>query len=117
MKALSLEEQSALVLSLEPGKFRQDLVLLSDRPDLLTQSLPPEDFALTVKEIGDQDALVLLELSSNEQLAYLLDLDLWVKTDLDMRQVGHWLEILMECGPKRFMRWTDSTDFEFLVLL
>ena len=117
MQSLSSDEQLQLVLSLEPGPRRQDLILRSDRPELLTRSMPEEDFTMTVKQIGDQDSLPLVEMSSNEQLAYLLDLDMWVKTDLDMQQVEHWLEIILECGPKRFLRWTDNADFELLVLL
>lgn len=116
MRALSVERQRDLVLSIEPGRRRQDLILLSDRPDVLTRSLPPEDFVLTVKEIGDPDALTLVELSSNAQLTYLLDLDLWVQFDLDMGQVDHWLAMLLETGPERLMRWVDHVDFELLVL-
>jgi hypothetical protein len=117
MLAMTLEQQRARVLSLSPGRRRQDLVLLSERPEALTQSLPLEDFALTIKEIGGSDALALLEMSSNAQLTNLLDLDVWVGTDLDLGQVDHWLLLLMECGPERVLRWIDRTDFELIVLL
>ncbi len=117
MRKLSLSQQRELVLELEPGRRRQDLILMSDRPEALTRVLPPEDLALTIKEIGDQDALSLVEMSSNDQLTFLLDLDLWVKDDLDMQQVDHWLTLLLECGPERTLRWAEHADFELLVLL
>lgn len=117
LRALSPAQQRELVLQLPPGRRRQDLLLLSDRPAMLLRLLPPEDFLLTVKEIGEPDALALIELSSNAQLTYALDLDLWRQTDLDLVAADRWWELLLECGPERFIRWVEHSDFELQVLL
>lgn len=117
MRAMTIEQQREQVLSLSPGRRRQDLILLSDQPETLTRSLAPEDFALTIKEIGEPDALAMIEMSSDAQLTNLLDLDIWVGADLDLGQVDHWLIMLMECGSERVMRWINRTDFELLVLV
>ncbi|MBN2495722.1 MAG: hypothetical protein JXR96_14105 [Deltaproteobacteria bacterium] len=117
LDALPLEEQVAAVIGLPPGRKRQDLALASSRPAELVRFLPPEDLVITIKEIGDPDALPLVELSSNAQLNYLFDLDLWFQAGMDLERVEHWLELLFECGPERVLRWARHADFELLVLL
>ena len=117
LSSLPIDLQRELVLSLEPGRKRQDLILLAKQPEVLTRLLPPEEFVVTIKEIGEQDALPLIEMSSNAQLTYLLDVDIWVGSDVDMLRMGQWLELLWECGADRVVRWLKSTDFEMLVLL
>ena len=79
LDALPQNERVDLVLSLPSGKKRMDLILTSSRPEELARAIPPEDLVLSIKDIGDTDAVVLLELSSDRQLNYLLDLELWIR--------------------------------------
>jgi hypothetical protein len=115
--ALPEDRQVDLVLSLPNGKQRMDLVLASSRPEELTRAIPPEDLVLSIKDIGDADAVPLLEMASDRQLTYLFDLELWIREGIDLGRLLHWLEILFECGKPRVLRWLRSVDFELLVLL
>ncbi len=113
---LPLEQQTKLVLSLPVGGQRQKLILLSTQANHLVQALPPEDFVWTVKAIGEEDALSLIELSSDEQLTYAADLELWLDGQLDLGRLAYFNELLFNCGPTRTLRWLHSLDFELLVL-
>ncbi len=115
--ALTEDQRLDLVLSLPGGKQRMDLILASSRPEELTRAVPPEDLVLSIKDIGDADAVPFVEMSSDRQLTYLLDLELWVREGMDLGRLMHWLEILFECGKARVLRWVRSVDFELLVLL
>ena len=113
---ISVAQQAALALSLPEGRRRMDFILLSNRPQELIREISPEDFVLTIKDIGDLDAVPLLDLSTNSQLTYLLDLELWIQQGLDLGRFFHWLALLFECGEERVLRWVESVDFELLVL-
>jgi len=113
---LPLERQRELALSLPPGKKRMELLLLSPQAAELVPTLSPEDFALTIKTVGEVDALELLALSSDEQTTYLADLELWREDRLDLSRLAWWNEILLRCGHERFGRWLEKLDFEILEL-
>ncbi len=117
LDAMSREEQLDLILSVSEGRKRMDLILLAKHSRELMQAMSPEDMVMTIKDIGDEDAIALLELSSDEQLTYLLDLETWIQHGLDLQRLAHWLELLFECGPQRVNSWLVSVDFEQLVLL
>lgn len=117
LNAMPFRDQIDLVLSVPEGRRRMDLILLAEHSKDLLQSIPPEDFVLTIKHIGDHDAVPLLELSSDEQLTYLLDLETWIKAGMDLQKLTHWLGLLFECGHDRVHDWMTSSDFEQLVLL
>jgi len=114
--ALPMNQRVDLVLSLPSGKRRMDLILMSSRPEELTRAIPPEDLVLSIKDLGDTDAVPILEMSSDHQLNYLFDLELWIRDGMDLGRLTHWLEILFECGYPRVLQWFGSVDFELLVL-
>jgi len=76
-----------------------------DRPEAFVRSLPPEDFYWMVKKVGDQDAAVLLEMASEEQWQYLLDLELWRGDRLDVGEAGTWLGRLEQADARRLAQW------------
>ena len=116
LDSLAPGEQRALLTGLPACRQRQDLVLLSRNPTALARLLAPEDFYATVMEIGPEDALPLLELSSNAQLAYLVDLQIWVGGAMDVLRLERWLALLYAASPKRVKRFLEKTDFELVVL-
>ena len=114
--ALSGPNQLDLLLR-SRGKERLHYLLLSKNPELLVHQLPELEVFLTVKEIGDKDALPLISITTPEQFQYLLDLDFWKRDELDPEKILHWLEILLECGEKKIAQFIQSTDPEFIALL
>ena len=98
------------------GKERFELILLSRRARSLTRSLPEEEWWRTIKEVGEEDALPLVAMGSNEQLAFLADLEWWYRDVLDPLMVIRWWTLFQEAGPEVLPRWFEIADEELLVL-
>jgi hypothetical protein len=105
LDSMPLQQRVELVLALPGGKQRMDLILMSSRPEELTQAIPPEDLVLGIKDLGDTDAVPVLEMASNRQLNYLFDLELWIREGMDLGRLLYWIEILFECGKPRVLSW------------
>lgn len=114
---LPLSDRIDLVLAQPAGPRRQELVLRSANPGEIVRALPVEDFVLTLKAIGYGDALPLIALSSAEQIAYALDLDLWRADGVDLLRYQEWLRLLRLSHPDRLARHFDEGEFELLALL
>ncbi len=102
------------ILSL-PGKKRIEKILDSPYPAALVAQMPEIEIFLTIKEVGEQDALDLISLTTPEQLTYLLDLDLWHKDQIIPERFLFWLEILEQCGENKLRQFWRTADIEFLV--
>ncbi|MBW2119384.1 MAG: hypothetical protein JRH09_15880, partial [Deltaproteobacteria bacterium] len=78
------------------GEMALDRILREDNPRELIRGLPHEDFFWLVKKVGDNDCLTLLELASQDQWQYLLDLEMWRKDRLNPDKALQWLERLKQ---------------------
>lgn len=107
-------EEVQMVLTLS-GKNRIEKILASPNPAALVAKLPEIEIFLTIKEVGEQDAVDLITLTTPEQLTYLLDLDLWDKDQIAPERFVFWLEILEQCGEEKLRQFFRTTDLEFLV--
>ncbi len=87
------------------GQMVLDRILREDNPRELVHSLPQEDFFWLVKKIGDKDCLSLLEIASQDQWQYLLDMELWRKDRLNQDQAIQWLERLKQADPDKLAGW------------
>lgn len=114
--ALPFIEKVALVLSVR-GKDRERLILLSKEPERLVQRMPEEEFYYTLKEIGERDALTLLELASPKQIAFCLDLEVWKKNRLKPQEMLKWIELLLDCDEERAVEAFRNLDQELLITL
>lgn len=74
-------------------------------PRKLVQSLSSGDFFWLVKKVGEEDCLPLLELASEAQWQYLLDLEIWRKDRVDMAHTWSWIKRLQQADSKRLVRW------------
>jgi hypothetical protein len=87
------------------GQMVLDRILREDHPRELVHGLPQEDFYWLVKKAGDNDCLTLLEMASQDQWQYLLDMELWRKDRLNPDQAFQWLERLKQADPDKLARW------------
>jgi len=122
MKEMKLKTDSALVSKEEinsilalSGQNRIEKILDSPHPAALVAKIPEIEIFLTIKEVGEQDALDLISLTTPEQLTYLLDLDLWDKDQIIPERFLFWLEILEQCGEDKLRQFFRTADLEFLV--
>jgi uncharacterized protein DUF6178 len=113
---LAPEDRLRAVLAAK-GPDRERLIVLSADSGPLLRSLAPDEFASTVLELGPDDAGALIELCSDEQLTYLLDLTGWAKEGFSPQRYQIWLPLVLDAGAHRLRRWLESTDLEVLALL
>ena len=115
LDALPLPARVQAVLE-RSDKERLELILLSEQSEALTQALPAEEWWRTIKEVGEEDTLPLVAMSSDEQLTYLVDLEWWYRETLDPLLVVRWWTLFLEAGPEVLPRWFETADEELLVL-
>jgi len=85
-----------------------DKLLEHENPQRIIQELPVQDFFWLVKKVGDDDCLPLLEMATEEQWQYLLDLEIWKKDRVDEAQTAAWIKRLQLADCKRLASWLCS---------
>ena len=111
---LSVKSQDLLEgLRTRSGQAILNRILQLEDPRAAVQELPGEDFYWMVKKVGEQDAVVLLELASETQWQYVLDLEIWAGDRLDLVRADRWLNQLGQADCVRLARWLFSRA-EFL---
>ncbi len=100
-----------------PPKERMEAII--DRPDAATivHRMTPQDFYLTVMEIGADDAVPLLQLATTEQWIHLFDMACWSKDRVIAGNAVEWLERLTRATSETLLPWLYKEDFSFLVVL
>ncbi len=88
-----------------PGSAILDRLLEQKEPDKIVQNLSGEDFFWLIKAIGEDDCLPVLELASEDQWEYLLDLEVWEKDRLNPSRTLEWLKRLAQADSDRLARW------------
>lgn len=114
LDALDLEDRARVVMRF-PGRDRLELILLSEDSSALVQTLPPGELWLTIKEIGEEDALDLIRMAGPDQLTHLTDLEWWHRDRLDPLAIAYWLMLFHGAGPKVVTNWFKRADEELLV--
>ena len=84
-----------------PGRERMNLILSDPDARQLTRALEPQEFFWLLKEVGEHDALGLLQLASGEQCQFVFDIELWQGWSFSEEKTCHWLTYLMEGGEPR----------------
>ncbi|MHB8829736.1 MAG: DUF6178 family protein, partial [Syntrophales bacterium] len=100
-----------------PGDKLLQRILDGENPGELVRNLPAEDLFWIIKRIGAEESLALLEVASEEQWQYLVDLDVWRKDLLSPEKALAWLKLLAEANPERLAVWLFEEEQTFLALL
>jgi hypothetical protein len=105
------------ILSLS-GSVALNRILALENPEEFVRSMAHVDLYWVVKKIGEEDALPILQMASSVQWGFLLDLELWKKDRLDLRQASDWMGRLLQADPDRLVRWllTDGEYFTYFYL-
>jgi len=105
------------ILSLS-GSVSLSRILALENPEEFVRSMAHVDLYWVIKTIGEEDALPILQMASSEQWGFLLDLELWKKDRLDLRQAGDWMGRLLQADPDRLVRWllSDGEYFTYYFL-
>ncbi len=116
LSGLTIEEQAKCVLSLSPHLQMQLLVLCEDAVEV-TRSLPAEEIYNLIKEVGEEDSLLVLSMASSEQLQYIFDLEWWQGDKFQPHRAMDWLGLLDQCDDPETLNWFLSEDFDQKVML
>ena len=116
LSALSIEDQVACVMQVS-GKAQQDLLLLCPQAVEVTQAIPPEDFYRMVKEIGENDAQIILSMISADQIQYIFDIEWWIGDRFQPKRALEWLKWMDDIREPQIIKWLDTEEFEQKVML
>lgn len=100
-----------------PAKKRLEAILEDDDPGALVAAMHAQDILLTLREVGAEDALGLLELLSAEHVQEILDLEIWDNDDMNPQKAGYYFSLLFEANPDRAVEQLDGLDIELLGLM
>ena len=94
-----------------------ETILDYPQPAALVHAFPEQDFHLLVREIGINDALILLKLASNRQWEYLLDVEVWARDRIDLEALSRWAHLLMSVDSRRLVDWASSEKWRLFECL
>ncbi len=112
--ALSQEVEAVLA---RRGADRGELLLESARMAAVVAALPPEELYFTLKDLDPADLPAVLGCATAEQVAFVLDLELWDKDAFSASRAATWLANLNACDPVPLARWLRQLDVTTWALL
>jgi Family of unknown function (DUF6178) len=115
LMAKATPEEGVALLAGLPALDAFNLALENPNPEKVLGLVPVESMYLMLHEIGTDDALMLLELASPEQIQGFIDIDCWDKDRLDLAKTRTWFLLLNELDDDRFIRDMKAMDLSLLV--
>ncbi|MBW2267219.1 MAG: hypothetical protein JRH16_01490 [Deltaproteobacteria bacterium] len=112
--ALDTEGQVALICG-APVQQRHTLLDLLPAPERVIALLPEAELCFTVKAIGLESAVWVLDHATPEQVAAAIDLDVWRDHAPHPAQLDAWLDALAETGDESLLRAITHLDAELVV--
>jgi hypothetical protein len=99
----------------ERGADRLDAILDAPDPKALVGAMEPTEVFFTFAQVDEEGKRALVRLLADEQLDYLLDLDLWSADRLDAERVMEWLERLWGADEDLAAAWLHRAESELVV--
>ncbi len=100
-----------------PAKNRLNAIIDHKEPLKLVRALSSHDILLTIREIGAEDALELVELLDASQVQDLLDLEIWDNDKLNPQKAGHYFSLLFEANADRAVSQIHGLDIELIGMM
>lgn len=113
--AASRPEEGARLLAGLNATDAFNLLLEHPQPGQVVVHLPAESLYLMMMELGPDDALILLELASPEQVQSFIDLDCWDRDRLNVHKARTWFLLVNELEDEAFVRNFRRMDLSLLV--
>jgi hypothetical protein len=123
IRSTAMTDRDSNVVALMPwdrvirqARQRRKAIEILDRDDAdrAIAALSEVEAYYAIKEIGLEDATPMLPLLSREQIAAILDLDVWRRNELDRSDLLYWLVAFRESGLEAFQRAARALDPEAL---
>ncbi len=95
---------------------RVRIVKNSDVAGEVLASMPDEEVLLTFRGAGEDGGLALIPHCTDEQLRFILDVDLWNEHAVDEERVLKWLDYLVSSGEKAIIDFVRVCDYELVIV-
>lgn len=100
-----------------PPKKRLDAIINHPTPMKLIRSMKTPDILLTIREVGAESSLELVEMLHPEQVQELLDLEIWSSDRLNIKAAGHYFSLLFEANRDTATAQIHGLDIELIGLM
>ena len=113
---LPVERQIDLFL-ISGWSERLRIIKNSEAAPEIVRAVPEEEVLLTIKGVGEEDALPLVALTTPSQLRFILDVELWQKDTIDEEKARNWLRYILSCGEQKVIQLFRTVDRELAALM
>jgi hypothetical protein len=100
-----------------PPKKRLDYIIDHPVPMQLVRSMATPDLLLTIRQLGFESSLELIEMMHKEQVQELFDLELWHNDELNIKTAGAYISLLLEANRDTAIAQLHGLDIEFIGLM
>ncbi len=111
---LDFEDQCKIVYNTTPS-LRGDLIVRSQDPERLVNSLSPEDFYLMVREMDNIGIPEIIRNARFHQLEFMADFECWDNDVISGKGFIQWLKFLEDAGGERLEMWLLNSDFNMII--
>ncbi len=108
--------QKILAIRGLPPQERMNSIISDREAGKIVKALDPQEMFWLIKDIGESDALALMELCSPEQAVFFLDMECWERDTFSSEKFLEWLGYIQEGGEKKIVELLQYLDIEFLTL-
>lgn len=113
---LGLEDQVELFLWSD-WRNRLRIVKLSNMAPDLVRSLPEEEVFMTIKGVGVEDALPILVHTTETQIRFILDVEIWKRDLIDEKKAKDWISLFLMCGEEKIIQVFEAMDRELSTIV
>lgn len=111
-----INNQTEALIQLPPKK-RLDFIINHEAPLQVVRSMASSDLLLTIRELGAESSLELVELMHPKQVQELFDLELWPNDQLHIKAAGHYFSLLFDANRDTAIAQLYGLDIEFIGLM
>lgn len=111
-KELELRQTHHAIISSE-SQEALNMILEAKSPAALIQSFPDQDLYYLMHKIGPYDFLPVLSMATSDQWEHIIDLEVWDKDRVDIKNMAKVFDLLYKADPERLLRWAilEKPDF------
>jgi hypothetical protein len=115
-EALPVERRLEIFRHLS-ARAREELVQTLKKPHDIISRISEEEMFFTIKELGGENAPGLVHATTDRQLQYILDVDLWKKDVFIPSAAIHWMDIIARMGEGKILQFMRIADTELIPLV
>jgi len=93
-----------------PGSEALNRILDQVNAAEIVQGINRVDLFWLIKKIGEDDSIPLLKLASNDQWQHVMDMELWTRDRVRIKETFQWLDRFHKADPERLARWLYSEE-------